>query len=56
MMSTTDQGDVYENKVFLLVKKLIADGSVALENTIPYIRKNLIQLILGQIISLLIFL
>lgn len=28
-MSTTDQGDVYENKVFLLVKKLIADGSVA---------------------------
>ena len=28
-MSTTDQGDAYENKVFRLVKKLIADGTVA---------------------------
>lgn len=28
-MSTTDQGDVYENKVFRLVRKLIADGTVA---------------------------
>ncbi len=28
-MNTTDQGDTYENKVFRLVKKLIADGTVA---------------------------
>lgn len=28
-MSTTDQGNAYENKVFRLVKKLIADGTVA---------------------------
>lgn len=28
-MSTTGQGDAYENKVFRLVKKLIADGTIA---------------------------
>lgn len=28
-MNTTNQGNVYENKVFRLVKKLIADGTVA---------------------------
>lgn len=28
-MSTTDKGNAYENKVFRLVKKLIADGTVA---------------------------
>lgn len=39
-MSTTEQGDVYENNVFRLVKKLISDGTIAVGKHFSLHRKK----------------
>lgn len=47
-MSTTAQGDTYENKVLQLVKRLIADETIAVGKHYSVHQKNHIPLTLEQ--------